>query len=104
MADLPIVLVKNLPFNASTNAIHQLCQQFGHVLQIRISDGSAPQGTAFVIYSNMVGATKAARELNGVNFQSRYLVASLYQVEPKLLEKLQQGNGNGASGEVDESR
>lgn len=81
MSEYPIVLVKNFPYNSSTNLLYELFEKFGHVYQLRVSDGLAPQGTCYVVYSDLSSAKKAARELNGINFHSRYLVAHMYNVE-----------------------
>lgn len=81
MSEFPIVHVKNLPYDASTQLIHELFSKFGHIHQIRISDGSAPAGTCFVIFSDMSSAAKAAKEVNGVNFRSRYLITHLHLVD-----------------------
>lgn len=78
MSEYPIVEVKNLPYDASTQLLYDLFSTFGKVHQLRISDGSAPQGTCFVVYFTMDNAHKAAKELNGVNFHSRYLVARMF--------------------------
>lgn len=84
--ELPIVLVKNLPYDASTGLLFGLFNKYGPVNQIRISDGSSPAGTCFVIYTNMEDASKAASELNGINFQSRYLVLTMYKADPGVAE------------------
>lgn len=78
----PIVVVKNLPYNASAALLYELFSVYGHVHQVRVLDGLAPQGTCYVVYSEQASASKAARELNGVNFQSRYLIAHLHDPAP----------------------
>lgn len=85
MSDYPIVLVKNIPYDASTSLLYDIFGKFGHIHQLRISDGLVPQGTCYVVYSNLNSAKRAARELNGVNFRSRYLVAHMYAVDPEIL-------------------
>lgn len=89
MVEFPIVLVKNLPYNASTSLLFDIFSKFGPVHQLRISDGLVPQGTCYVVYTNMENAHRAAKELNGVNFQSRYLVAHMFQVDPEVHRQLQ---------------
>lgn len=94
--EYPIVLVKNIPFNASTNLLYDLFGKFGTIHQLRISDGLVPKGTCYVIYSSLDSAKQAAKELNGVNFHSRYLVAHMFAVDSEvarseLLRLAQQG-------------
>ncbi|KAF7999079.1 hypothetical protein HF325_006611 [Metschnikowia pulcherrima] len=89
MSELPIVVVKNLPYNASTTLLYDLFSNFGKIHQLRISDGSVPQGTCYVVFMSLVDAKKAARELNGVNFKSRYLVALMHQVSDEQLRSVE---------------
>ncbi|KAF3992265.1 hypothetical protein FT663_01216 [Candidozyma haemuli var. vulneris] len=84
--ELPIVQVKNLPYDASTASFFELFGKYGTVNQLRISDGSAPAGTCFIVYTNMDDASKAAKELSGINFQNRYLVSGLYHVDKNVGE------------------
>lgn len=90
MPDFPIVVVKNLPYNASTALLYDLFSNFGPIHQLRVSDGSVPQGTCYVVYVSVDDAVKAARELNGVNFKTRYLVAHMHQVGEDQLRSLEQ--------------
>lgn len=85
MSEYPIVLVKNIPYDASTKLLYDIFGKFGHIHQLRISDGLVPQGTCYVVYSDLQAAKRAARELNGVNFHSRYLVAHMYAVDSDIL-------------------
>ncbi|RLV93836.1 hypothetical protein JA1_002225 [Spathaspora sp. JA1] len=85
--DFPIVQVKNLPYKVSTNSMYEFFGQFGNINQIRISDhDSSTQGSCFIIYSNLNNAIRAANELNGVNFQGRYLVTGLYPIDKSLIK------------------
>lgn len=86
--EFPIVLVKNLPFGASTSLLYDIFGRFGTIHQIRVSDGLVPQGTCYVVYTNLESAHRAAKELNGVNFQLRYLVAHMFQVDADVQQKL----------------
>ncbi|EGW31249.1 uncharacterized protein SPAPADRAFT_56134 [Spathaspora passalidarum NRRL Y-27907] len=85
--EFPIVLVKNLPYKVSTSSMYEFFGQFGNINQIRISNEESTQGSCFIIYSNLANAIRAANELNGVNFQGRYLVTSLYPVDKSLINK-----------------
>lgn len=89
MPEFPIVVVKNLPYVASTAQLLDLFSQFGQVHQLRISDGSVPNGTCYVVYTSLESARKAAKDLNGVNFNSRYLVAHMHAVSDETLRSLQ---------------
>lgn len=88
----PFVLVKNLPYSTSTEALYELFTTFGKIHQIRIGDGSenAPKGTCIVVYSTMDSAKKAALAANGVNFQGRYLVTQIYSPDTSKLDRHQQ--------------
>lgn len=85
MSEYPIVLVKNIPYNASTSLLYDVFGKFGPIHQLRISDGLVPKGTCYVVYATLDAARQAAKELNGVNFHSRYLVAHLYTVDAEIL-------------------
>lgn len=85
MSDSPIVLVKNLPYDASTALLYELCSKYGKIHQLRISDGSVPQGSCYIVYYDKLHAQKAAKELSGLNFQSRYLVAHVFQANDETL-------------------
>ncbi|SGZ53396.1 CIC11C00000002504 [Sungouiella intermedia] len=87
MSEFPIVLVKNIPYDASTSLLYEVFGKFGHIHQLRISDGLVPQGSCYVVYSELASAKRAARELNGVNFHSRYLVAHMFAVDPEILRE-----------------
>lgn len=84
--NLPIVLVKNLPFDASLALLYELFSKYGPVNQVRVLDGSAPPGTCFVVYTTMEAAQTAAKELNGINFHTRYLVLHLYKADPATVQ------------------
>lgn len=79
--DFPIVQVKNLPYNTSTSAIYELASPYGSINQVRVPSGNANAGTCIIVYNNMVSATRASNEINGVNYRGRYLVAHLYTVD-----------------------
>lgn len=85
MSESPIVVVKNLPYNASTTLLYELLSKYGKIHQLRISDGSVPQGSCYVVYYDKSHAQKAAKELSGLNFQSRYLVAHVFQADEEIL-------------------
>lgn len=85
--DLPIVLVKNLPYDASSSLLLELFSKYGPVNQLRISDGSAPAGTCYVVYTEMEDAKRAARELSGINFMNRYLVLGLFKADKDVLQE-----------------
>ncbi|KAG7666206.1 uncharacterized protein J8A68_000251 [[Candida] subhashii] len=86
---LLIFSVRNLPYNTSTESLYEFFGKYGNINQIRIPDpranssssSSAQQGTCFIIYNNTTNAIRAAHDLNGVNFNGRYLVTSLYHVD-----------------------
>ncbi|EDK44072.1 conserved hypothetical protein [Lodderomyces elongisporus NRRL YB-4239] len=83
----PIVLVKNLSFTASNKSIYDFFSQYGHIYQVRTSTKEQHQGQVFIIYDNIQSAERAAKEANGVNFQGRYLVTSIYQVDKSKIDQ-----------------
>lgn len=88
--DYPIVWGKNLPYRTSVESLYELFGQFGNINQIRIPEKGSSRdilGTCLVVYNNLDHARAAAAGLNGVNYEGRYLVTSLYNVDPTLLEQ-----------------
>lgn len=75
--NLPIVYVKNLPREVSSISLFNLFEQYGEIHQIRINSST---NSAFVIFKTLVLA-KEALAVSGINFQGRYLVATMYQVK-----------------------
>lgn len=84
MSDFPIIQIKNLPYKTSNLELSNLCARFGSLSQIRVPKDE-PDGTAIAVFMNVTSAQKAAKELNGVNFQGRYLVAGMYKVDKSRL-------------------
>lgn len=83
--EFPIVLVKNLPYNTSNSSLYEFFGKYGYINQIRIN--SSQPGTCFIIYHNIKNAQRAAQDLNGVNFNGRYLVISMYQVDKSKINE-----------------
>lgn len=88
MSQSPIILVKNLPYDASTTLLFELFSKYGKIYQLRISDGSVPQGSCYVVYYDKLHAQKAAKEISGLNFHSRYLVAHVFQADEETLQSI----------------
>ncbi len=84
--EFPIVLLKNLPFEANPTDIYSLCSKFGNVIQIRRGTESHLKGNCFVVYDDLKASKLAIEHLSGFNFQGRYLVALLYMVDSISLE------------------
>jgi pre-mRNA branch site protein p14 len=84
--DFPILLVKNLPYNPDISSLYSLFGKYGNINQVRIPESRSNNlGTGFIVYNNFQAAKKAANELNGVNFDGRYIVVSLYHVDKSKL-------------------
>ncbi|ODV63223.1 uncharacterized protein ASCRUDRAFT_73128 [Ascoidea rubescens DSM 1968] len=79
--EFPIVLVKNLPYEVITQELYDLFNKFGRIVELRKEMKNHLKGDCFVIYSDLKSAKSCAENLNGVNFQSRYLVALLYPID-----------------------
>ncbi|CCG23531.1 hypothetical protein CORT_0D06980 [Candida orthopsilosis Co 90-125] len=77
--NFPIVSAKNVSFAASPTQIFETFAPFGHIYQIR--HNPQEKGQYFVIYHDLQSAQLAAKELNGVNLEGRYLVTSIYGVD-----------------------
>lgn len=85
MSDSPILLVKNLPYDASTALLYDLFSKYGKIHQLRVSDGSVSLGSCYVVYYDKLHAQRAAKGLSGLNFHSRYLVALIFQANEETL-------------------
>lgn len=93
------LFVKNLKYDVSTEDLFQLFGKFGAIRYVLISASRAPsstdkhhrqirqgisnntKGTAFVVYEDIFDAKQACDQLNGYNFQGRYLVVLYHQPE-----------------------
>lgn len=89
LPEFPIVWARNLPYRASVDSLYELFGSYGAIHQIRMpTQAREILGTCMVIYSSLENAKTAARELNGVNFEGRYLVTSIFQVNPSTLAEV----------------
>ncbi|QPG73534.1 hypothetical protein FOA43_000845 [Brettanomyces nanus] len=86
--EFPIVQVKNLPYNVKPEELYELFGQFGNIDQVRIGDETETKGQAFVVYKNYKNCQIAADKLKGFNFNGRYLVVSLYNVDKSKVEEI----------------
>lgn len=77
--NFPIVSVKNVSFSASPTQLFETFASFGQIYQIHHNPNE--KGQYFVIYHDLPLAQAAAKELNGVNLEGRYLVTSIYGVD-----------------------
>jgi RNA recognition motif-containing protein len=71
--------VGNLPYTVTESELIQLFSGFGKVEGVRIINDSAsgkPKGYAFITMAERPDADKAARRLNGKDFQGRTLKVS----------------------------
>ncbi|EER33309.1 conserved hypothetical protein [Candida tropicalis MYA-3404] len=83
--DFPIVHVKNYPFGTSNLELFEFFGKYGNIHQIRTN--SSQPGTCFIIYKNLINAQRAAQELNGVNFNGRYIITSMYQIDKSKINQ-----------------
>ncbi|KAI1645646.1 pre-mRNA branch site protein p14 [Daldinia loculata] len=104
---LPILFVKNLNYEVSSDALWKLFDPGedgliryvpiligyqGHLAnhhrsQIRQGISVEAKGTAYVVFWNVMDAKNALEKLNGYNFQNRYLVVLWHQPEKTLKSK-----------------
>ncbi|ODV57966.1 RNA-binding domain-containing protein [Ascoidea rubescens DSM 1968] len=80
-SEFPIVLVKNLPYEVTTQELYDLFNKFGNIIEVRKGIENHLKGNCFVVYSDLKSAKSCLENLNGFNFKSRYLVALLYQID-----------------------
>ncbi|KAI0383775.1 hypothetical protein F5Y04DRAFT_278401 [Hypomontagnella monticulosa] len=76
---LPILFVKNLNYEVSSDALWKLFDpgEDGLIRQIRQGISVEAKGTAYVVFWNVMDAKNALEKLNGYNFQNRYLVGAV---------------------------
>ena len=80
-----ILYVRNLPFNMKTEAIVDIFEKFGSVVQLRLGDVEGlTKGSAFVVFSTPQEAKKALNTLKGYKVEGRYLVITPY--DPKRMK------------------
>ncbi|KAI1768277.1 hypothetical protein GGR53DRAFT_462531 [Hypoxylon sp. FL1150] len=86
---LPILFVKNLNYEVSSDALWKLFDpgEDGLIRQIRQGISVEAKGTAYVVFWNVMDAKNALEKLNGYNFQNRYLVVLWHQPEKTLRSK-----------------
>lgn len=82
--NFPIVSVKNVSFTTSPTQLFSTFSQYGRIYQIR--HNPKEKGQYFVIYYDLPLAQSAAKELNGVNLDGRYLVTSIYGVDKSRIQ------------------
>ncbi|GMM37478.1 hypothetical protein DASC09_048030 [Saccharomycopsis crataegensis] len=103
----PIMLLKNLPFEATPTDLFTLCSKFGTVLQIRKGVENHLKGNCFVVFDDLAKTKQAIEHLNGFNFKGRYLVALHYSVDNRALEEAAakvRSSKNGESGGTENER
>ncbi|CDK28443.1 unnamed protein product [Kuraishia capsulata CBS 1993] len=86
--DFPIVMVKNLPYDATAEELYTLFGTFGNISQVRCGEQPEVKGTAFVVYNNLKAAKLAVEKLSGYNFNGRYIVVLLYNVDKATVKSL----------------
>mmetsp|Transcript_15647 Transcript_15647/g.26902 ORF Transcript_15647/g.26902 Transcript_15647/m.26902 type:complete len:118 (-) Transcript_15647:31-384(-) len=74
-----ILLVKNLPFNITSEEMYDLFGKYGAIRQIRVGNASDTKGTAFVVYEDIFDAKQACSHLSGFNVKGRYIIVLYYQ-------------------------
>ena len=80
-----ILYVRNLPFNMKTEAIVDIFEKFGTVVQLHLGDVEGlTKGSAFVVFSTPQEAKKALNTLKGYKVEGRYLVITPY--DPKRMK------------------
>lgn len=80
--DLPLVYVKNLPYDVLAEQLYGVLGQGGHVVDVRLGNAKNTRGTCIAMYALVDAAKDAVPRLQGVNLGGRYLVAQMYAVDP----------------------
>ncbi|ODV93431.1 hypothetical protein PACTADRAFT_52020 [Pachysolen tannophilus NRRL Y-2460] len=83
--EFPIILVKNLPYDITSEELYELFGKFGNILQIRKGNQPDTRGSCFITYQNLKSARLANEKLSGYNFGGRYLVVLMYNVDKSKL-------------------
>ena len=71
--------VRNLPFNVSSEDMHEIFGKYGALRQIRLGTTKATKGTAYVVYEDIFDAKQACEHLSGFNVANRYLIVLYHQ-------------------------
>ena len=71
--------VRNLPFNVSSEDMHEIFGKYGALRQIRLGTTKATKGTAYVVYEDIHDAKQACEHLSGFNVANRYLIVLYHQ-------------------------
>ncbi|VUG19008.1 DEBR0S4_08174g1_1 [Brettanomyces bruxellensis] len=87
-AELPIIQVKNLPYNVKASDLYDLFGRFGNVHQVRIGTDNNTRGQAYIIYKNHKSSVLALKKLEGFNFNGRYLVVRQFIPDGGVMAKL----------------
>lgn len=70
--------VRNLPFNISSEEMHDIFGKFGAIRQIRQGVSKETRGTAYIVYEDIYDAKTAVEHLSGFNVANRYLIVLYY--------------------------
>jgi pre-mRNA branch site protein p14 len=74
-----ILLVRNLPFEVTSEDMYGLFGKYGAIFQIRLGNSQETRGTALVVYENIHDSKSACEHLNGFQIQNRYITVVYYQ-------------------------
>ncbi|CAL58086.1 Nucleotide-binding, alpha-beta plait [Ostreococcus tauri] len=74
-----ILYVRNLPFNVTSEDMHEIFGKFGALRQIRLGSQKNTKGTAYVVYEDIWDAKTACEHLSGFNVANRYLIVMYHQ-------------------------
>lgn len=101
-----ILYVRNLPFNVTSEDMHEIFGKFGAIRQIRLGHAKSTKGTAYVVYEDIFDAKTACEHLSGFNVANRYLIVMYHQsgkatrsVERKRAETRALQERHGVTGE-----
>ena len=97
--------VRHLPFNVSSEDMHEIFGKYGALRQIRLGTTKATKGTAYVVYEDIHDAKQACEHLSGFNVANRYLIVLYHQsgkatqsVERRAAETARLQREHGVSG------
>ena len=75
----PILYIRNLPYNATSDQLISLFEKFGPLRQIRIGTARDTKGTAYIIYAKPSDARSASQKMSGYAIEGRHLVVGFWQ-------------------------
>ncbi|GMM29313.1 hypothetical protein DAMA08_020290 [Martiniozyma asiatica (nom. inval.)] len=88
MSALPMIHIKNLPYDYNAKDLLPILEPFGAIIDIRSGSSQDTKGQAIVTYTTLASAKLAHSKLQGINFEGRYVVVTPYVPNSETLKEL----------------